>query len=54
MKPDAHVYLKEPDFGYPSELEGHHWYNSALVFHFKKSGNGSYDVISIFIYSNYY
>lgn len=52
LRPDAHIFLKEHNLGYPDTLEGHHWYNSALALHFKKSGKSedSYEVVFISIF----
>lgn len=52
LKPDAHVFLKDPDQGYPDTLNGRHWYSSALSLHFKKSEKGSYEVRTTVIFNS--
>ena len=36
LKPDAHVYLIEPELGYPENTCNRHWYSSVFVLEFKK------------------
>ena len=36
LKPDAHVYLIEPELGYPENTFNRHWYSSVFVLEFKK------------------
>ena len=43
IKPDAHMFLKNPGSNFPKKHGGRHWYTAALSFHFKKSEKDDYE-----------
>ena len=49
IKPDAQLFVSDPNDTYPKSLAGKHWYNSALSLHFKKAEKGAYDVNTLFL-----